>query len=137
MVPFEDPAVAGAFEVYPPVIRQKLLAVRKLIFETATVTEGVGKLTETLKWGEPAYLTSESRSGSTIRIGWKKSRPSQYALYFHCQTNLIERFRTIFPAELKFEGRRAIILQESEVLPTRQLAYCIAEALTHHRRGAP
>lgn len=136
MVPFENAAVAEAFEVYPPAIRQKLLALRELIFETAAVTEGVGKLTETLKWGEPAYLTSESKSGSTIRIDWKKSHPSQYAMYFHCQTNLIETFRTTFPADLKFEGQRAIILQESEVLPTRQLAFCIAQALTYHRRRA-
>jgi Domain of unknown function (DU1801) len=131
---FEDTAVAETFETYPPKIRRKLLALRELIFQTAASTEGVGKLEETLKWGEPAYLTSESRSGSTFRIGWKKSTPSQYAMYFHCQTNLIETFRTLFPTEFKFEGERAIFFDENDIVPTDALRLCIVAALTYHRR---
>jgi hypothetical protein len=134
MRPFENAAVAGAFGAYPPAMRRKLLALRELIFETAAVTEGVGKLEETLKWGEPAYLTSQSKSGSTIRIDWKKSHPSRYAMYFHFQTNLVETFRTIFPSEFKFEGNRTIIFHESDVVPTEPLAFCIVSALLYHRR---
>lgn len=125
--------VAAVFGAYPPAIRSKLLALRELIFETAASTQGVGKLEETLKWGEPAYLTLESRSGSTVRIGWKKSKPTQYAIYFHCQTNLIETFRTLFPSEFKFEDNRAIVFEESDAVPTESLAFCIATALTYHR----
>lgn len=54
----------------------------------AAAAEGVGVLEESLRWGEPAYLTSESRSGTTVRIAWKKKRLSQYGMYFHCGTNL-------------------------------------------------
>jgi hypothetical protein len=131
--PFENEAVARAFENYPPEIRRKLLALRKLIFKTAFLTEGVGELEETLKWGEPAYLTSRSKSGTTIRIGWKKSSPSQYAMYFHCQTNLVDRFRTLFPTEFKFEGNRAIVFHVSDAVPVDSLGFCIAAALTYHR----
>jgi len=98
---FKNTAVAETFESYPPQIRSKLLTLRELIYRTAAQTDGVGDLEETLKWGEPAYLTI-NKSGSTIRLGWKKSAPAQYALYFHCQTNLIETFRTLFPNEFKF-----------------------------------
>ncbi len=45
---------------------------RHLVLETASETEGVNKLEETLKWGEPSYLT---KNGSTIRMDWKKSKP--------------------------------------------------------------
>lgn len=114
-------------------MRRKLLALRKLIFETAAATEGVGKLDETLKWGEPAYVTAESKSGSTIRIDWKKAQPSRYAMYFHCQTNLIETFRTLFPTEFEFEGNRAIVFDESGNVPIDALSFCIAAALTYHR----
>jgi hypothetical protein len=36
-------------------------------------TPGVGALHETLKWGQPAYLTPETRSGTTLRLGVPKS----------------------------------------------------------------
>ena len=110
---------------------------RKLILETAASTEGVGEIEETLKWGEPAYVTSQSKSGSTVRIDWKKSAPSQYAMYFHCQTNLVETFRTLFPSDFKFEGNRAILFKEGDVVPTDALTYCIAAALTYHRNKRP
>jgi len=132
-----DPAVAGVFASYPPAIRPKAMALRRLIFETAAATEGVGPITETLKWGEPAYLTAASKSGSTIRIGWKKSAPSRFALYFHCQTNLVETFRAQFPDALTFEGNRAIVFEESDTVPAEPMAMCIAAALTYHRNKKP
>lgn len=132
-----DPAVAGVFASYPPAIRLRVMALRRLIFETAAATEGVGPITETLKWGEPAYLTAASRSGSTIRIGWKKSAPSRYALYFHCQTRLVETFRAQFPDLFVFEGNRAIVFEEADTVPAGPLAMCIAAALTYHRDKKP
>jgi hypothetical protein len=62
--------VAAAFSIFPAGVRARLLEVRELIFETAADIKGVGPLTETLKWGEPAYLTQATGSGSTIRLGW-------------------------------------------------------------------
>ena len=129
---FENTAVAQAFDAYPPKIRRKLLALRELIFRTAASTEGVGELEEALKWGEPAYVIAQSRSGSTVRIGWKKSTPSQYAMYFHCQTNLVETFRSLFPREFTFEGHRAIVFHESDTVPVDAIAFCVAAALTYH-----
>lgn len=132
--PFASVTVEQIFASYPANMRPRLLALRELIFQTAATTEGVGKIEETFKWGEPAYVTAQSKSGSTIRIGWKKSSPSHYALYFHCQTNLIKTFRTLFTTEFKFEGNRAIVFNEFDVVPTDSLASCIAAALTYHRR---
>ena len=136
MTPFENTLVAQVFENYPANARHKLLALRALIFKTATTTDGVGKLEETLKWGEPAYVTSESKSGSTVRIAWKKSAPAQYAIYFNCQTTLVETFRTLFPSEFKFEGNRAIVFAVSGIVPTDSLVFCISAALTYHRNKA-
>ena len=130
---FQDPTVASRFEAYPPRIRRKLIALRRLIFETAAMTEGVGELNETLKWGEPAYLTAETGSGSTIRIDWKKSKPTQYAMYFNCQTSLVETFLIQFPDDFTFEGNRALVFEEAEAMPVQALRYCIAAALTYHR----
>src|SRR5690606_40349680 len=123
-----------AFEAYPPAIRHQLMALRELIFRTAASTPGVGELEETLKWGEPAYLTTRSKSGSTIRIGWKKSRPNEYAMYFNCQTTLVDTFRSLFPDDFQFEGNRALVFHDSKAVPTDALAFCVAAALTYHRR---
>lgn len=128
--------VARIFASYPANVRRKLLTIRELIFSLASSIEGVGKIEETLKWGEPAYLTSMSKSGSTIRIAWKKSAPLQYAMYFNCQTNLIDTFRSLFRSEFKFEGNRAIVFDESEKVRTDSLRICIAAALTYHRNKA-
>ena len=100
-----DAAVAKIFATYPPKLRKRLLAVRRMIFDVAEKTEGVGKLQETLKWGEPAYVTAETGSGSTIRLNRHKKQDWQYAVYFHCQTTLVDSFRGLFPKTFKFEGK--------------------------------
>jgi hypothetical protein len=126
-----DSAVEAVFEAYPKAIKARLKALRRLIFATAKATKGVGALEETLKWGQPSYLTPESGSGSTIRIDQVKSVAGQYAVYFHCQTNLVETFRELYP-ELQFSGNRAILLDVSEALPEAKLRHCVALALTYH-----
>jgi hypothetical protein len=131
-LPAPQAAVAEVFADYPPAIRARLMEIRALIFKSAAAEE-VGEITETLKWGEPAYLTSQSKSGSTIRIGAKRSDPARYAVYFNCQTTLVDTFRTLFP-EMKFDGNRAIVLDQSTDLPADALRVCIAAALTYHRR---
>ncbi|WP_296445587.1 DUF1801 domain-containing protein [Rhodoferax sp. UBA5149] len=133
MKPFASAEVAKVFDAYPADVRHKLLALRELIFRTASSTEGVGELEETLKWGEPAYLTSKSKSGSTIRIDWKKARPAEYAMYFNCKTTLVDTFRTLFPTEFKFEGNRAIVFKAAEAVRADSVAFCVAAALTYHR----
>ena len=100
-----DPAVDAVFDAYPKPLKAKLLALRRLIFDTAKATRGVGALQETLKWGQPSYLTPETKSGSTIRIDQVKSAPGQYAVYFHCQTNLLALNATIEAARAGEAGR--------------------------------
>lgn len=131
---FSNEAVAEKFGSYPTTIRPKLMALRELIFQTAAALKGVGKIEETLKWGEPAYLTSQTKSGTTIRIDWKASRPAHYAMYFHCQTNLIATFRATFPREFTFDGNRAIVFHQDDDIPLDALAFCLGAALTYHRR---
>ena len=133
MTTFGSAAVAGVFAEYPATIRKRLLALRQIIFETASETEGVGKLQETLKWAQPAYVTVETGSGSTIRVDRRKNAERQYAIYFHCQTTLVETFRTLFPATFKFEGNRGIVFDESGRVPVDELKLCIAMALTYHQ----
>jgi hypothetical protein len=130
---FAESAVETVFGAYPSPVRSKLLALRRLIFDTADATDGVGALEETLKWGQPSYLTTESKSGSTIRIDQVKAEAGGYAVYFHCQTDLVESFRELYP-ELRYGGNRSILLDAGEKLPEKALRHCVALALTYHAR---
>lgn len=129
--PFHDPAVRAKFDAYPKRARSKLLELRELLFEIAATTDGVGEIEETLKWGEPAYVT-RNKSGSTVRMDWKQKTPDHYALYFHCQTNLVETFRTLFPNDFTFDGNRALIFALDDAIPKDAVAMCIGRALTYH-----
>ncbi len=126
-------AVQAVFAGYPNPVKSRLLALRRLIFDTADATDGVGALEEALKWGQPSYLTSESGSGSTIRIDQVKAEAGRYAIYFHCQTDLVATFRELYP-ELRYGGNRSILLDAGEKLQEKPLRHCIGLALTYHAR---
>ena len=130
---FSDSGVASVFKAYPPGIRAKLMALRELVFDTAEKTPGVGRLTETLKWGQPSYLTEETGSGTTVRIDRLKAADG-YAAYFHCQSGLVEQFRELYPDTFKYQGKRAIVFGSGDRVPAKELRHCIALALTHHAR---
>jgi Domain of unknown function (DU1801) len=128
-----DSAVASVFKAYPPVLRSKLMALRELVFDTAEKTAGVGRLTETLKWGQPSYLTEETGAGTTVRIDRLKGNDG-YAVYFHCQSGLVGQFRELYPDRFKYQGKRAIVFDAKDRVPARELRHCLALALTHHAR---
>ena len=130
---FSDVRVERVFAGYPERARERLLDVRALIFEVADGTPGVGPLTESLRWGQPAYLTEQSRSGTTVRLGWSERSPELYGVYVHCGTTLLHTFRTLVPDGLRFEGNRAILLEVREPVPREPLALCLEAALTYHR----
>lgn len=128
---FYSKAVQEVFNSYPKTIKDKLLFLRQLIFEVAEETQGVGELEETLKWGEPSYVTAETRSGSTVRIGWKKSHPLQYAMYFNCRTTLVDTFKEIYGDLFRYEGNRSIIFNVEDEIPINELSDCIAMTLKY------
>lgn len=140
-------AVRKKFESYPTKIRAKLEYLRSLILEVAHNTEQVGDIEETLKWGEPAYITLPVKGkatdpsikvkkakapGTTIRIDWKSKTPNQYALYVNCKTNLIDTYNSLFPGTFIFEGSRALVFELDQALPEEELRICIQMALTYH-----
>jgi len=90
--PIQSDAVKSAFASFPDTARPGLLELRRLIFEVAE-TESVGRIEETLKWRQPAYLTPESKSGTTLRLGVPKA--GGYALFVHCQTSIISDAREV------------------------------------------
>ena len=130
MSKIENPDAARVFDSYPEPIRKKMMRLRQLVLDTALETEGVDALEETLKWGEPRYLT---KGGSTIRMDWKDSTPDQYAMCFNCNTSLVNTFKAVYGDVFTFEDNRAIAFGEIDELPVNALKHCISLALTYHR----
>jgi len=130
MEKFDDSDVAEVFFNYPENMQERLNFLRHLILDTASEIESVGTVIESLKWGEPSY---SSKRGSTIRIDWKKSKPDHYAIYFNCNTKLIESFKTLYSDVFKFDGKRAIIFHKDDEIPIEKLKHCISLSLTYHR----
>lgn len=125
-----DPRVEIVFNNYPEIVRKKMLSLRSLIINTASEINEIENLEESLKWGEPSYL---SKHGSTIRIDWKLETPEVYSMYFKCTSKLVPRFKEVFKDKFKFEKNRAIIFNLDEEIPETELKQCITLALTYHR----
>ena len=126
----KNPKVLKKFQSYPKEMRLKLLRLRQLILDVALKNKEIGELEETLKWGEPSYLTDD---GSTVRIDWKESNPEKYAIYFNCNTKLISTFKEIYSDKFNFEGDRAIVFHKNDKVPEKELKHCIALSLQYHK----
>lgn len=113
----------------PGKLRSSVRRVIKLVEQTASSC-GINSLEETLKWGELAF---SCRGGSTIRIGWSDDKPDRYALYFNCNSKLVETFRTVYSDLFEFEGNRALVFSAGDTLPEPALGHCVELALRYHR----
>ena len=129
---FEDEKVAAKFANYPEPAAQMLLTIRSWIFELASANANIGKLGESLKWGEPAWRP-KSGVGTTVRADWKDKSPDCVKIFFDCKTDLINRTRNLLSAELECEGNRAIILPLDRPLPEEAVKTALGWALSYHR----
>ncbi len=129
---FANPDIAAKFNACPAAARRALMSIRGWVFELAGEIDGVGPVTESLKWGEPAWRP-RSGSGTTIRADWKPDTPDQVMIFFDCKTDLIDRTRALLSPDIKTEGNRAIILPLDQPLPEHAIKTALGWALTYHR----
>gem|GEM_PF-952149 len=130
--PFDNDQIRAVFDAFPKPLQGKLLQLRRWIYEVARSTEGCGQIIETLKWGQPSYLTVHPKSGSTVRIDQIRAGDGCYAMYCHCQTTLIDTYRRLYGGLFEFEGNRGIIFRAKKKIAVKPLKHCIALALTYH-----
>jgi hypothetical protein len=120
-------SVKEKFATYPEEVAILLHKIRELIYIVAK-QENIVDLTETLKWGEPSYV---SNVGSTIRFDWKAKSPKQYCLYFNCRTKLIETFKEVYGDAFIYDGTRAIVFSVDQTIPIKELSHCISMSLRY------
>ncbi|GGA30547.1 DUF1801 domain-containing protein [Neptunicoccus cionae] len=127
MTQFPPPEVQAAFNSFPPAEQEKLLAVRRLIFDSAVAVEA-GAVTETLRWGQPAYLV---KRGSSLRLGVGKT--GQAAIFAHCQSSIIGSFATAFGGDFALDGNRAVYLDRVGPEELEKLRFLILHGLQYKR----
>ncbi|MBV1868859.1 MAG: DUF1801 domain-containing protein [Marinosulfonomonas sp.] len=132
MAPNIPTDVAGAIVGYPKPALDKFDQIRTMVFSVAASDPAVGPITETLKWGEPAYLTTASKSGSTIRLAWKAKNPDHVAIFLNCQTTMVETMRLNYPDAFMYQGNRALLAPLNEPLDDDALEFCVRLAQTYH-----
>ena len=121
--------VVQAFSSYPAPVRETLLKVRALIFQVQQDDPAIGALSEVLRWGEVTYLTEQSKSGSMVRLAMTRS--GEPALFFHCGTLLVDRFRSQYAHVFEFEANRALVLTAPIADVKTELADCLKQALRY------
>lgn len=81
-----DPRVDVVYANYPSIVKDKMQALRELVLETAATTAGIIQLEETLKWGEPSFITKQG-----ILLSWCM------AILFHLKAIVPSYFLSIKP----------------------------------------
>jgi len=122
--------VKNAFDAMPEAQRNHALQIRQWILDVAASHEDLGDIEETLKWGEPSYLPSKPRIGSTVRIASFDS--DAVGLYFNCQTMLVENFRRTYGDELEYSKNRAVVFRTDLPLDEGVVKQCVSSALLYH-----
>jgi len=128
--PFENPEVEAVFGSFPTDMCEIAMCLRDLIYDVADDTPQVGPIEEALRWGQPSYLTPQTKAGSTLRIGLAKN--GGCAIFAHCATDIISTYAATFAGSDQIEGNRAVIFQDnSDIVPDR-LRLLIFHGLTYH-----
>lgn len=126
------PEIQNVLLDWPQTAQARFQELRKIVIETAAAHAAVGPLTETLKWGEPSFLTQIGRSGSTLRIAWKAKHPTEIGLFVICHTDLIEQVRTHYPTAFRYDGSRAAYQCLTQPIPSDAVSYLAMRAQTFH-----
>lgn len=126
-----EAAAETLFAHHPAPLSQALLALRAIILQAGSVLDERGGLLETTKWGQLSFLPNRPKIGSTLRIDGEAEPTLSVSLYVHCQTRLIDMFRTRFP-ELTYIGNREVRFDARQPLPEAVIGELARTALTYH-----
>lgn len=130
MSPNPPSAVAAVYNAMPKGPRQRLSELRALILAAA---RPIGPLDETLKWGQPAYLLTTPKIGTTLRLWWSPKTPDTCGVYVPCSTDLVDQWRDRFAAEFDFSDNRAALVAVEGDYSSDAMAQMMSMALTYHR----
>lgn len=132
-VQFDNLDIAALYQSYPDDIRTKLLKLRAMVFDLASKNDGIGTVTECLKWGVPSYETVRPKSGTPLRLQWIE-KESRFGLFVHCQTNLVSHFKKRHTS-LIYDKNRGLLCDRDKDIPQEVAEDFILSALTYYKKS--
>ncbi|MEP2920237.1 MAG: hypothetical protein ABJP06_05890 [Sulfitobacter sp.] len=129
--PLPDP-ITRTTALWPAEARLKFTDIRALILEAGARAD-IGPLTESLKWGQPAWRPDRPRKGSTLRLNWSDKLPRTLALFVDCKTTLAAEIFAAYPDDFQYESNRAMRMQLNAPLPKDAIAYLAHATFTYHQ----
>jgi hypothetical protein len=128
--PKPAPDIQAVFNACSDTQRAGLVALRHLILARAAELPNIGRVTEALRWGQPAYLTPDTGAACSLRIGLAPG--GDFALFVHCKTGLIQNFTDGPGAEMRVQGTRAVLFRTVQDIAAPAVSMLIGQALTYH-----
>lgn len=125
---------AATIAPWPAHIRAQFHEIRALILAAAE-DAGVGPLSESLKWGQPAWRPKRAHQGSTLRLMWQENAPEPLALFVNCKTSLAATMENIYPTEFIYENNRALRFPAGHPLPVQAIDHLARLTFAYHRKG--
>lgn len=125
--------MAAAVSQWPTRAQAHFNTLRGMVYTTAQDCSAA-PIEETLKWGEPAFLTPVTRSGSTIRLGWQRKKPDWFGIYMNCRTSIVHQVQDLFPDAFEYDGTRGLLWPLAASIPIEATDFALRTALTYHRR---
>ena len=125
------PAISKVIDACVPDVQTGLYHLRQLILTCAARLPAIGPVTEALRWGQPAFLTLETGAAASLRIG---PVPDGFALFVHCQTNLIAAFLSGPGAGFRTQGSRAVLFHGPDDIIDAPLTLLVGSTLTYRQR---
>jgi hypothetical protein len=125
---------AATIAFWPPHIRAQFQEIRTLILAAAQGA-AVGPISESLKWGQPAWRPKRARQGSTLRLMWQENTPASLALFVDCKTSLSATMEEIYPTEFIYENNRALRLPAGRPLPAQAIDHLARLTFAYQRKS--
>ncbi|WP_377507352.1 DUF1801 domain-containing protein [Octadecabacter sp. R77987] len=123
------PEIAAVLDAQPALTAQGMARLRDLILETAVSDPRVGPLSESLKWGQPAFRPKAANTGTTLRVAAHKD--AAFALYAPCSTTVIPTHAERFAGADRIDGTRAILFDHPDQIDADRLRLTILHGLTY------
>lgn len=124
--PFE-----ATIALWPQDARHTFGTIRSLILNAAAQAEA-GPLTESLKWGQPAWRPTRRNQGSTLRLMWQPNPAGPLVMYVDCKTTLSRTMQEIYPSEFMYESNRGLRILLDRPLPEHAIDHLARLTFTYH-----
>jgi len=126
------PPILDCIARWPDATQVHFSDLRRIAHDVAHAAD-IGHLSESLKWGQPAWRPARLRIGSTLRVDWSPAAPDRLMAFVDCKTDLAAQMSTRFPGQFHNDGRRALAF-DLDVPVDRDAVWQLAHlTFTYHR----